>query len=154
MNFCIRSRLMFERLWQTALEDHCINKPLKNLRWSYWRLVWRQHCFDMYHWALGRFEKFHFEQFENKGGSLPYNSVAGHFKPSFKESFICVKLSLRHSVERIRIFPSPHSNRKKWGLQQRIRHRASLNRAPLPQESWLFPPEPSVTRQKQVERKQ
>ena len=25
-------------------------------------------------------EKFHFEQFENKGGSLPYNSVAGHLK--------------------------------------------------------------------------
>ena len=56
--------LMSERLWQTALADHCINKPLKNLTWSYWRLIWRQNCFDMYHWALGRSEKFHFEQFE------------------------------------------------------------------------------------------
>ena len=34
----------------------------------------------MYHWALGRSEKFHFDQFENLGGSLPYNSVAGHLK--------------------------------------------------------------------------
>ena len=31
----------------------------------------------MYHWALGRSEKFHFKQFKNQGGSLPYNSVAG-----------------------------------------------------------------------------
>ena len=27
------------RLWQTALADDCINKPLKNLSWSYWRLI-------------------------------------------------------------------------------------------------------------------
>ena len=52
------------KLWQTALADHCINKPLKNLSWSYWRLIWRQNCFDMYHRALGRSEKFHFDQFE------------------------------------------------------------------------------------------
>ena len=42
-----------------------INKPLKNLRWSYWRLIWRQNSFNMYHWAQGRSEKFHFDQFEN-----------------------------------------------------------------------------------------
>ena len=66
MVFCTRGRLMYERLWQRALTDHCINKPLKNLSWSYWRLIWRQNCFDMYHWALdlGRSEKFHFDQFE------------------------------------------------------------------------------------------
>ena len=63
-DFCTRSRLMYERLWQTALADHCINKPLKNLSWSYWRLIWRQNCLYMYHWALGRSGKFHFEQFE------------------------------------------------------------------------------------------
>ena len=63
-DFCTRGWLMYERLWQTALADHCINKPLKNLSWSYWRLIWRQNGFDMYHWALGRSEKFHFEQFE------------------------------------------------------------------------------------------
>ena len=51
MIFCTRSRLMSERLWQTALADHCINKPLKNLHWSHWRLIWRQNCFDMYHLA-------------------------------------------------------------------------------------------------------
>ena len=56
--------MMSERLWQTALADHCINKPLKKLRWSYWRFVWRQNSFDMYHWALGRSEKFHFDQFD------------------------------------------------------------------------------------------
>ena len=50
--------------WQTALADHCV-KPLKKLRWSYWRLIWRQNSFDLYHWALGRSEKFHFDQFEN-----------------------------------------------------------------------------------------
>ena len=27
--FCTRGRLMSERLWQTALADHCIKKPLK-----------------------------------------------------------------------------------------------------------------------------
>ena len=70
MMFCTRSRLMSERPWQTALADHCIKKPLKNLRWSYWRLTWRQNCFDMHHWPLGRSEKFHFEQFEIEGGSL------------------------------------------------------------------------------------
>ena len=64
MIFCTRSRLMYERLWQIALADQCINKPLKNLSWSYWRLIWRQNCFDMYHWALERSEKFHFERFE------------------------------------------------------------------------------------------
>ena len=63
-DFCTRGRLLYERLWQTALADHCINKPLNNLSWSYWRLIWRQNCFDKYHWALGRSEKFHFEQFE------------------------------------------------------------------------------------------
>ena len=42
MIFCTRCRLMYERLWQTALADHCINKPLKNLRWSYGRLIWHQ----------------------------------------------------------------------------------------------------------------
>ena len=56
--------MMSERLWQTALADHCNNKPLKNLSWSYWRLIWRLNCFDMYHWALGHSEQFHFEQFE------------------------------------------------------------------------------------------
>ena len=56
--------MMSERLWQTALADHCINKPLKKLRWSYWRLIRRQNSFDMYHWALGRSEKFQFDQFE------------------------------------------------------------------------------------------
>ena len=65
MVFCTRGRLMYERLWQTALADHCINEHLKNLSWSYWRLIWRQNCFDMYHWALGRSEKFHFDQFES-----------------------------------------------------------------------------------------
>ena len=30
--FCTRGRLMWERLWQTALADHCIYKRLKNLR--------------------------------------------------------------------------------------------------------------------------
>ena len=61
MLFCTRGRLMSERLWQTALADHCINKPLKNLHWSYWRLIWRQNCFDLYHWARapGRSEKFY-----------------------------------------------------------------------------------------------
>ena len=41
--FCTRSRLMSERLWQTALADHCIYKRLKNRPWSYWRLrgAWR-----------------------------------------------------------------------------------------------------------------
>ena len=34
---------------KTALADHCINKPLKNLRWSYWRLIRRQSSFDMCH---------------------------------------------------------------------------------------------------------
>ena len=63
-DFLHKSRLMSERLWQTALADHCMNKPLKTLRWSYWRLIWRQNCFDMYHWPLGRSEKFHFEHFE------------------------------------------------------------------------------------------
>ena len=58
MIFCTRGRLMYERLWQTALADHCISKPLKNLSWSCWRLIWRQNCFDMYHWALGRSENF------------------------------------------------------------------------------------------------
>ena len=65
MIFCTRGRLISERLWQTTLADHCINKPLKNLRWSYWRSIWRQNCFDMYHWALGRSEKFYFDQFES-----------------------------------------------------------------------------------------
>ena len=65
MKFCTRRWPMSERLWQIALADHCMNEPLKNLRWSYWRLVWRQNCFNMYHWALGRSEKFRFEQFEN-----------------------------------------------------------------------------------------
>ena len=64
-DFCTRGRLMYERLSQTTLADHCINKPLKNLRWSYWRSIWRQNYFDMYHWGLGRSEKFHFDQFEN-----------------------------------------------------------------------------------------
>ena len=58
MSFCTRSRLMSGRLWQTALADHCINKPLKNLCWSYWRLIWSRKSFDMYHWALGRSESF------------------------------------------------------------------------------------------------
>ena len=53
MIFCTRGRLMYERLWQTVLADYCINTPLKNLSWSYWRLIWRQNCFDMHHWALG-----------------------------------------------------------------------------------------------------
>ena len=69
--FWTRNRLMSERLWQTALADHCINKPLKNLRWSYWRLIWRQNCFDMYNWTLGSSEKFHFEQFEIKVAPYP-----------------------------------------------------------------------------------
>ena len=45
----------------------------------------------MYHWALGRSEKFHFDQFENYGGSLPYNSVAGHIKPFAEKTrtFFC-----------------------------------------------------------------
>ena len=42
---------------------------------------------------------------------------------------------------------------KKWRPQQRIRKRASLDREPLAQESWVYPPEPSATRRKQVERK-
>ena len=41
-----------------------INKPLKNLSWLDWRLIWRQNCFDMYHGDVGRSEKFHFDQFE------------------------------------------------------------------------------------------
>ena len=57
--------MMSERLWQAALADHCINQPLKKLRWSYWRLIWRHNSFDMYHWAPGRSEKFHFDEFEN-----------------------------------------------------------------------------------------
>ena len=65
LSFCTRDWLMSERLWQTALADHCIYKRLKNIRLSYWRLIWRQNCFDLYHWALGRSEKFHFEHFEN-----------------------------------------------------------------------------------------
>ena len=65
MIFCTRGRLISERLWRTTLPDHSINKPLKNLRLSYWRSIWRQNCLDMYHWALGRSEKFYFDQFEN-----------------------------------------------------------------------------------------
>ena len=38
--FCTRSDLW--RLWQTALADYWSNKPLKNLLWSNWRLIWRQ----------------------------------------------------------------------------------------------------------------
>ena len=34
-------------------------------------------------------------------------------KRSFKERFICIKLSFRHSVERLRIFLSPHLKKKK-----------------------------------------
>ena len=37
--FCIRSRLVSERLWQTTIADHCINKRQKNRRWSYCRLI-------------------------------------------------------------------------------------------------------------------
>ena len=50
-------------VWKTVTNSacsHCITKPLKNLSWSYWRLIRRQNFFDMYHWALGRSEKFHF----------------------------------------------------------------------------------------------
>ena len=65
MNFCTRGRLMYKRLRQRALADHCIYKSLKNLPWLYWRLIWRQNCFDMHHWALGCSEKFHFGQFKN-----------------------------------------------------------------------------------------
>ena len=54
MIFCTRSRLMSERLWQTALADHCIYKRLKNLRLPYWRLIWRQNCFAMWHWQSMR----------------------------------------------------------------------------------------------------
>ena len=71
--------IMSKKMGQTALADHCINKPLKKLRWSYGRLIWRKNSFDMYHWALGcsRSEKIHFDhEFENYGGSLFYNGVA------------------------------------------------------------------------------
>ena len=34
----------------------------------------------MYHWPLRRSQKFHFERFENQGGPLPYNNVAGQLK--------------------------------------------------------------------------
>ena len=80
------------------------------------------------------------------------------FSPSRRVLFVLnsplrrVLISLRHNVERLRTFPSPHLNGKKWRLQQRIHHRACLTQAPLAQESWVYPPEPSATRRKQVER--
>ena len=40
-------------------------KRLKNLLWLHWILIWGQNCFEMYHWALGCSEKFHFGQFKN-----------------------------------------------------------------------------------------
>ena len=42
LSFCTRCQLMPERLWQTALADHCNNNRLKNLPWLYWGLIWRQ----------------------------------------------------------------------------------------------------------------
>ena len=61
-------------VWKTVTNSacrHCIDKPLKNLRWSYWRLVWRQNCFDMYHWALGRSESFILNSLKIKAAPYP-----------------------------------------------------------------------------------
>ena len=73
---------MYERLWQTALVDHC-NKKL-----NLWK-IFAGHSGDWFDVKAASIcttkvwdalKSFHFDQFENYVGSLHYKSVAGHLK--------------------------------------------------------------------------
>ena len=74
---------IFAQEVEWALADHCIYKRLKNLPWLYWRLIWRQNCFDMYHWALGCSKKFHFGQLKIKVAPQAIIVSLDTLKPAF-----------------------------------------------------------------------